>query len=171
MPVHLAAMASLIDRMKRSRWPDRLYRLHLGLLRIRPPVTIGVRTLVLDGADGRESVLLVKHSYRPGWYFPGGGVQRWESFEDAAVREAREEAGVVVEAIEGPYGLYANFTPWKCDHVALYVATRWRREPFSSLEIAEAAFFPARALPEDATAPTRRRVEEYLGERPRGAAW
>jgi 8-oxo-dGTP diphosphatase len=48
--------------------------------------------------DGK--VLLVRH-VKPGaydfWVCPGGGVKGSESLEEAAVREAREEAGVDVE--------------------------------------------------------------------------
>ena len=39
--------------------------------KVRRPRTLGVRALVLDEAD---RVALVKHSYRPYWYLPGGGV-------------------------------------------------------------------------------------------------
>ena len=58
---------------------------------LRPAkLTIGVRALVLDD-DGR--ICLVRHSYRDGWYLPGGGVKTGESLVDAMQRE-REETGV-----------------------------------------------------------------------------
>src|ERR1044071_215243 len=38
--------------------------------------TIQVRAIVLDEKNG---VLLVRHSYRPGWDFPGGGVERQDT--------------------------------------------------------------------------------------------
>lgn len=43
-----------------------------GLIRtywwIRRPVVLGVRVLVADG----DQVLLIKHSYRDGWFLPVG---------------------------------------------------------------------------------------------------
>lgn len=166
-------MHPLIRLFKQSRLPYLLYRVHNAALRVRKPLTLGVRALVVD-ADG--AVLLVRHSYRPGWYFPGGGVRKWETLEQAAIREAREETGVEIEALDGLFGVYANFTPLRSDHVALYVARRWRpgpfeSAPFESAEIAEARFFPAAALPEDATGPTRRRIAEFLGLRDREPYW
>lgn len=54
--------------------------------------------------DGR--ILVVRHQ-RAGhydfWVAPGGGVQGRESLQDAAVREVREETGLVVEAGEMLY--------------------------------------------------------------------
>ena len=35
----------------------------------------------------KDRVLAVRHSYRPGYDFPGGGVGRREQFRDTAVRE------------------------------------------------------------------------------------
>ncbi len=55
-------------------------------------MTLGVRAVVTDQA-GR--VLLVKHTYLPGWWLPGGGVDRSETTHAAVVRELLEEAGLV----------------------------------------------------------------------------
>lgn len=43
------------------------------------------------------SWLLVRHSYRPGWSLPGGGLAGAEDPEATARREMREELGVEVE--------------------------------------------------------------------------
>ena len=46
-------------------------------------MTLGVRALLV--ADG--GVVLVRHTYTPGWYLPGGGVERGESVAEAVRRE------------------------------------------------------------------------------------
>jgi 8-oxo-dGTP pyrophosphatase MutT (NUDIX family) len=55
--------------------------------------------------DGDEpQVLLVTAKRNPKrWIFPKGHIEKGESAEDAALREAREEAGVLVKSI-GPAG-------------------------------------------------------------------
>jgi len=45
--------------------------------------------------DGK--VLKVRHSYRRGWFLPGGGVRPGEDPRQAACREGREEVGLNLE--------------------------------------------------------------------------
>lgn len=149
--------------------PRLFFRTHNAWLRLRKPLTLGARIAIRDRDGG---FMLVRHTYRPGWFLPGGGVHKWESFEQCAVREAREEACVDVTALDPLFGLYSNFTAERCDHVALYVARDWRAGAFRrSLEIAEARFFPADDLPDDVTPAMRRRIDEILGRRPRDSTW
>lgn len=56
--------------------------------------------------DGKEpQVLLVTAKRNPkSWIFPKGHIERGESPDDAALRETREEAGVVGKLI-GPAGV------------------------------------------------------------------
>jgi len=37
---------------------------------------------------------MVRHSYMPGWHFPGGGLRRGETPEEGILRELREEIGL-----------------------------------------------------------------------------
>jgi ADP-ribose pyrophosphatase YjhB (NUDIX family) len=135
----------------------------------RWPLTIGVRIIVREG----ERVLLVRHTYSPGWHFPGGAVDRRETAVDAAVRELREEA--LIEAMSPPrlVGVFLSTTQGKSDHIVLYEAGAWRRIEGKArpLEIAETGFYPVRDLPKGTTGGTRRRLAELLGEIEPGAAW
>lgn len=60
---------------------------------------------VVRSADGR--FLLVQEQDNS-WYFPGGRLEPGESFEDAALREAHEEAGIPIQ-LDGV--LEIQFTP------------------------------------------------------------
>ena len=154
------AQADPAVALTRLPFPRTLYRLSRGWMGIAKPFRLGVRTLMFDGEG---AVCLVRHTYRPGWYLPGGGVKRWETTADAAIRETEEEAGVRVDRLGRLIHLYANFQVGYCDHVALYLVDAWRPAEHRSLEIAEVGFFGLDALPPDTTRPTLRRLEEWRG--------
>ncbi|MBP7003063.1 NUDIX domain-containing protein [Amaricoccus sp.] len=144
-----------------------------ALLRVRAalkkPTTLGVRLVAFDAA-GR--VLLVRHSYLPGWHLPGGAVDPDESALDAVLREAREEAGLAVAGRPRLLGLYRHPVGGRRDHVAVYVAdAAGGPGPRRSLEILEAGFFAPDALPEATTAATRARIAEALGAAEPGSEW
>ncbi len=137
--------------------------------RILQPLRLGVRGLVIDQA-GR--VLLVRHTYISGWYLPGGGVEPGESAKAALARELREEAGVEVGGPCLLHGIFFNPRASRRDHVACYIVRDFQivpREP--DLEIAEARFFPAGALPADTSPATRARLEEALKGVPLSDTW
>lgn len=144
----------------------RLYTLRWWLTR---PFVVGVRLLLVQD----EQVLLVRHSYQPYWFLPGGRVDKGESALAAAVREAKEEAGVTPLAEPRLLGVYTNFVEFKNDHVILFVCDdftvgtatdRW--------EIADVGFFPLDALPSDASPATVRRVADFRrGPGPFTGAW
>ena len=46
-----------------------------------------------------DALLLVRPSYRAGWHFPGGGVRRGETPEEAARRELAEEIGLTASVL------------------------------------------------------------------------
>jgi ADP-ribose pyrophosphatase YjhB (NUDIX family) len=138
--------------------------------RLRRGLTIGAQAAILDAQD---RVLLVRHGYKPGWHFPGGGVEKGETASAALVRELDEEAGIRPTGTPELFGIYTNFQSFPGDHIAFFVVRSWERlrtwEP--SLEIVEQGFFAADALPERTTGGTRRRLAEVLGGAPRSQTW
>ncbi len=143
--------------------------LHL-FWRMRRGMTLGVRAMVLD-EGGR--VFLVRHTYTPGWHFPGGGVEPGETAIDAMARELREEAGIELAGEPELHGFFFNGGVSQRDHVVAYRVTAFEvtsaKRP--ALEIAEAGFFPVASPPEEATPGTLRRLEELSGGRPISATW
>ncbi len=133
-------------------------------------LTLGAQGAVLD-ADNR--ILLIRHTYRPGWHFPGGGVEKGETVEDALHRELGEEAGVTLTGPPELFGLYANHRLFPGDHIALFVVRAWRQDtvPRPNAEIAEQALFPWDALPDTVNPPTRQRIREILSAEPRAPHW
>lgn len=133
-------------------------------------MTLGTRTLVLD--EARSRVLLVRHTYAEGWMLPGGGVERGETIYESAVREIREEAGILVQETPRLLGFCSNQEAFPGDHIAVLLVERFAREAFRpNGEIAAAEFFPVDGTPAGTTAGTRRRISEVLAGQPAAAHW
>lgn len=89
---------TVLDRSKAERLFDGAARLvfRLGYQAMRPvwrvckPRQNGVGVLIRHANE----VLAVRHSYRPGFTIPGGGMNRRESPRQTAVRELAEELSI-----------------------------------------------------------------------------
>lgn len=106
-----------------------------------------------------DKVLFVRLSYgHKRWTLPGGGVNKGESFEDAAIREAKEEVGISISHAEKIYE-YHNNKEYKKDHCLCYFYRASNPEfNIDNLEISEAKWATLGNIPE----PHVSRVEEIL---------
>ncbi|MEZ4504046.1 MAG: NUDIX hydrolase [Dehalococcoidia bacterium] len=107
-----------------------------------PKVAAGV----LASRDGR--LLLVRRNHEPGmglWSFPSGFVDRGEVVEDAAAREAFEEAGVRLEVdrLLGVFSEAGNPVVF-----VVFLAELGDQEPVAGEEALEVGLFAPDALPE-----------------------
>jgi len=160
----LHRLLGLLPQTARRRLTQRIFRFTRAL-------TLGVRGMVFD-EQGR--ILLVRHTYQPGWLLPGGGVEFRDSAEQALAHELRDEAGIELTARPALFGIYDNRAVFPGDHVLLYVLRpgQYVRHPWRpNAEIAEIGFFAANALPADTTAGTRRRIAEVLEDAPPSVQW
>ncbi len=119
-----------MKRLLASRVKNLVYRIIKGK-------TVGVRALIIKG----EKTLLVKHSYRPLWYMPGGGVDAKETGIQAVRRELEEEVNISCENFE-LFGFYHSEQEHHDDYVALYV-THLSEDKYKidEQEIAQANWF------------------------------
>jgi 8-oxo-dGTP pyrophosphatase MutT (NUDIX family) len=142
-------------------WGDRLrYRM------MRRPVTVGVRLLLLREGE----ILLVQHTYQRHWYLPGGKVERGETLEQAARREANEELGATLGALR-LLGVYTNFYEGRSDHVVVFICDALTSTGETDREIERFAWFPLRQLPEGVSPGSRHRIAEYAQWDGKAVAW
>ena len=142
--------------------PNRMImRLLQPYWRLTRGMTLGAQAVVIDTSD---QILLVRHGYRPGWFFPGGGVEWNETLHQALARELIEETGVQLAGEPELHGIFANFERFPGDHIALFVVRDWHRAsvPKPGAEIAESAFYSLSDLPKGTDAATRRRLAELF---------
>lgn len=121
---------------------------------------VGAAAFITD-TEGR--VLLVKHTYgRLNWELPGGAGEVGESPVETAVREVREETGLLVIARHAT-GVY--YTP---DNEMCHFVFWCERIEEGSLpspdqeEISECGFWPVNALPRPISDWTVRRIQDAV---------
>ena len=137
------------------------------ILRILNYPSIGARALVVKD----DEVLLIRHTYEGGWYTIGGAVERRETYSQAVIRELQEEVGVTPAEPPILFGIYFNIYFGRDDYIAFYIVKEFRIEEAHSHEIAEQKWFKFTDLPENISPATRRRIEEYLGQREKSERW
>lgn len=132
---------------------------------------MGVRAMVFDEVD---RVLLVKHTYVNGWYFPGGAIDPGEHAFEAVERELVEEAGIGLTRAPRLISVFQNIHSAARDHVVFFECPDWKQlsDPkVPNREIAEIGFFSIEQLPEDISPGTLRRLEEKQTKKDASPTW
>src|SRR5262245_27982217 len=143
---------------------------------------VGTRPLILPGTsvvvvDPVGRILLMERADTGGWGLPGGFMEPGESFEEAGIREVREETGIDVTDLEllgvfsgaeyyyrYPHGdeVY-NVTAAYIAHLPPNAVPR-AADPAESLQT---RFFPIDNLPDDVISPERPILDVYRRQKGR----
>ena len=111
---------------------------------LAPSYTVG-SICIIERADGH--ILLVRHSYRNAWGFPGGLLNRGEGPAEGAVRECREEVDIAIEVIGEPAVVVAP-GPRRVDLVYRCHTDEADRARAIPPEVTEVAWFAPDHLPD-----------------------
>jgi ADP-ribose pyrophosphatase YjhB (NUDIX family) len=154
--------ADLELRSLKPTEPDRLVCIRCGFIFYQDP-KVAVGTIIRNGDD---HIVLVRRAIQPGygkWVFPGGFVDRGEPVLTAAVREAKEEAGLDIRI---DYLLNVYSYPGRAPVIIVYIATMLGGELMCDDEGLEAKWFAPDAIPWDELAfqSTTDGLREFLGE-------
>jgi len=150
----------LEPRAIKQNEPERLVCVRCGFVfYLDPKVAVG--TIIRDD-HGR--IVLVRRAIEPGygkWVYPGGYVDRGELVKDAAVREAREEAGLQIR-LDRLINVYSY--PGRAPVVIVYAASILGGTLMVDDEGLEAGFFAPDSLPWDGLAfrSTHEALREFL---------
>jgi ADP-ribose pyrophosphatase YjhB (NUDIX family) len=119
----------------------RVLKLYWFLIR---PNTFGVQCVIQHGG----AILMVRNTYgRQCWTFPGGGVAKGETAEEAIRREVREEVGIHLRNLR-EIGAFVSTADYKRDHVVVFAGeSQDRQVTLDEAEILEAQWVHPQTLP------------------------
>jgi 8-oxo-dGTP diphosphatase len=154
---------TLESRLLKATEPERLVCVQCAFVHyVDPKVAVG--TIITDDA-GR--IVLVRRAIEPGygkWVFPGGFIDRGETVEAAALREAREECGLDVR-LDRLVNIYSY--PGVAVIIIAFAATALGGCLACDDESLEAQLFTAEEIPWDELAfkSTRQALEDFFTRR------
>lgn len=131
-------------------------------------ITMGSRAIVLNSDN---QILLVKHTYQPHWYLPGGGVKKGESAQVALQRELKEEVGIITKEEPKLFGIYFHTYLGVNDYPIIFIIKNYDLIDASSPEIEALAWHYYDSLPEMVSPGTKRRLDEYFTNSKKSDRW
>jgi 8-oxo-dGTP pyrophosphatase MutT (NUDIX family) len=138
-------------------------RVHIGH---RPIIMVGAGVLITD-AQGR--LLLGERTDNHTWSIPGGAMEPGEDLEETARREALEEAGLTLGALQ-LFGVFSGselfYTYPNGDQVynvsVMYTCSDYQETRAVLDEHTVFRFFPPETLPRPISPPVRPIIEAWL---------
>ena len=125
----------------------------------RRPRTYGAHAFALTP---ERKLILVKLRYASGWRLPGGGHEADEDPRDAALRELREEIGLVSNGRVRLAREIEQSIHFKQDLASLLIVKDVRYRPRWSWEVERIIEAPLDDLPDDLAPITRKWIEAVL---------
>jgi len=127
-----------------------------------PLLTVDV---IIELGVERRVVLVQRRNPPLGWALPGGFVDKGETVEQAARREALEETSLRVELLR-QFHVYSDPERDPRGHtVSVVFLGRAEGEPLGADDAAEAKAFPRDGIPEPLAFDHGQILEDYLNER------
>ena len=116
----------------------------------RPHVGVAI---VVDNFDGEVLLMKRKGAHGEGtWGFPGGKLDKFESFKDCAIREAKEETGLDIINLELEYFTNDMFFEEELHYITIFVkcdADSYDAKIMEPEKCAELGWFRWDKLPEN----------------------
>jgi len=109
------------------------------------PKSFGVKCVIC----ARGKILMIQHNYgRRYWTFPGGGIKKGETSENAVKREVYEETGIMPENLK-EIGSFFSDKEGKRDTIYCFSGEAYSQDlKIDSNEILNAGWFYLNELPE-----------------------
>ena len=120
---------------------------------VRRPRTFGAHAIAFTP---RSTIVLVKLRYARGWRLPGGGMKKGEDPREAALRELREEIGMICHGPVQLAGELQENPDWKRDTASLVIVRDVEYRPKWNWEVEEVKEAALTELPADLSARTQR---------------
>jgi len=132
---------------------------------INPVPTVDIIIEVKSKSGDTGVVLILRKNDPKAWALPGGFVDYGETLEDAAVREAKEETGLTVEALS-QFHTYSDPHRDPRQHTISTVFTAMAKgKPRPADDAARAGIFTEGSLPSPLAFDHQKILEDYFAAR------
>jgi len=132
---------------------------------INPVPTVDIIIEVKSKSGGMGVVLILRKNDPKAWALPGGFVDYGETLEDAAVREAKEETGLTLEAVS-QFHTYSDPRRDPRQHTISTVFTaKAQGKPRPADDAARAGIFTEENLPSLLAFDHQKILEDYFATR------